>query len=138
MKSNDWRPTAFADTAPGVVGEEEVDASRRERRLSLHAFVQRLVAVDALALVLVVTLIEKAFAQPLRRELVAVAIGALLLGAAVGGVGTLVMNASGPRAGARRPAGEVRAALAAAGAAFLCLVVGIVALAGFFLANWLR
>ena len=28
MKSKDWRPTAFVDTAPGVVTEQEAETSR--------------------------------------------------------------------------------------------------------------
>ena len=124
MSSKDWRPTAFVETAPGGITEEEADTNRRAQRRSLLAFVQRLVALDAAALLLVVTLVEKAFAQPQRREWV---------GVAVGGVATLMLNA-----GRRGPSSDPRPSLAAAGATFLCFVVGIAALAAFFLANWLR
>jgi len=133
MSSKDWRPTAFVETAPGGITEEEADTNRRAQRRSLLAFVQRLVALDAAALLLVVTLVEKAFAQPQRREWVGVAVGAFVLAVAVGGVATLMLNA-----GRRGPSSDPRPSLAAAGATFLCFVVGIAALAAFFLANWLR
>jgi len=138
MNSKDWRPTAFVETTPGVIGEEEADASRLEQRRALRAFVLRLVSLDTAALVLVVALIDKAFAQPQRRELVAVAIGAFLLSVVAGGVSTLLLDAGAARTGAGRPAGGPRGWLAAAAATFLVFVVGIAALAGFFLANWLR
>jgi len=137
MSSKDWRPTAFVETTPGVAGENEVDAGRSWRR-SLLAFVLRLISLDTMALVLVVALIEKAFAQPQRREWVAVAVGAFVLSAAVGGVSALLLNAGAWRAGAGRQPDHPRRWLAAAGATFLGFVVGIAALAGFFLANWLR
>jgi hypothetical protein len=138
MSSKDWRPTAFVDTAPGVVTEEEAGAGRRAQRRSIVSFLQRLVALDTAALLVVVALLDKAFAQPQRREWAAVAVAALVLGVVVGGIATLALNAGAPHAGARRPANPLRAGLAAAGAAFLCFVVGIAALAAFFLVNWLR
>ena len=138
MNSKDWRPTAFVETTPGVIGEEEADAGGLEQRRSLRAFVLRVVSLDTAALVLVVALIDKAFAQPQRRELVAVAVGAFLLSVVAGGVSTLLLDAGASRPGARRPAGAPRGWLAAAGATFLVFVAGIAALAGFFLANWLR
>jgi len=133
MNSKEWRPTAFVETAPGGVIEEQPDASRSGQRRSLLAFVLHLISLDTVALVLVVALIEKAFAQPQRREWVAVAVGAFLLSAAVGGVSALLLNA-----GARGWPDDRRRFLAAAGATFLGFIVGIAALAGFFLANWLR
>src|SRR4051812_41184089 len=133
MSSKDWRPTAFVETAPGGVGEEVADSSRPEQQRSLLALVLRLISLDTVALVLVVGLIEKAFAQPQRREWVAVAVGAFLLSAAVGGLSALLLNA-----GIRKASDDARRWLAAAGATFLGFIVGIAALAGFFLANWLR
>ena len=133
MSSKDWRPTAFVETAPGGVIEEQPDASRSGQRRSLLAFVLHLISLDTVALVLVVALIEKAFAQPQRREWVAVAVVAFLLSIAIGGVATLLLGA-----GARGPADAPGRSRAAAGAAFLGFIVGIAALAGFFLVNWLR
>jgi hypothetical protein len=138
MSSKDWRPTAFVETTPGVVGENEADAGRSGQRRSLLAFVLRLISLDTVALVLVVALIEKAFAQPQRREWVAVAVVAFVLSAAVGGMSALLLNAGVLRAGAGRQPDDPRRWLAAAGATFLAFIVGIAALAGFFLANWLR
>ena len=138
MKSKDWRPTAFVETAPGVVSEAEADAARLEQRRSLLAFIHRLMALDAAALVLTITLIEKAFAQPQRRELVAVAVGGLLFSAIAGGFATLALLARTPRAGARLPSADPRGWLAAAALTLLGFGAGIAALAGFFLVNWFR
>ena len=76
MNSKDWRPTAFVDTAPGVVTEPDAEAWRLEQQRLLLAFIRHLMALATVALVLTVPLIEKAFAQPRRHEAVAVAIGA--------------------------------------------------------------
>jgi len=133
MSSKEWRPTAFVETTPGGVGENEADAGRSAPRRSLLGFVLRLVSLDTMALVLVVSLIEKAFAQPQRREWVAVAVVGFVLSAAVGGLSALLLHG-----GARSSAADPRRWLVAAGATFLGFAVGIAALAGFFLANWLR
>ena len=138
MTGKDWRPTAFVETAPGVVTESDAEASRLELRRSLRAFVHRLVALDAVSLVLTVTLVGRAFAQPVRRELAAVSVGAFLLGIAIGGIATLALAARTPRVGARRPPSDGRPWIAVAVAAFVAFLVGVAALAGFFLANWFR
>ena len=139
MNSKDWRPTAFVDTAPGVVTEPDAETWRLEQRRLLLAFIRHLMALATVALVLTATLTEKAFARPQRHEAVAVAIGALLLGLAIGGVAHLVLLAPSRRAGARlAPEGDRRALLAWSLATFLAFALGIGALAGFFFANWLR
>lgn len=138
MKGKDWRPTAFVETAPGVVTEAEADASRLEQRRSLRAFVQTLIALDTATLLLTVALVEKSVAQPQRRELVAAAIGAFLLGIAAGGISTLLLAARTPPAGARRPPGDARPWLLAASTTFLCFLVGVTSLAAYFLAHWFR
>jgi hypothetical protein len=62
MNSKDWRPTAFVDTAPGVVTEQDAGTWRLDQRRTLPAFIRHLMTLATLALVLTVTLIEKAFA----------------------------------------------------------------------------
>ena len=139
MNTKDWRPTAFVDTAPGVVTEQDAQTWRLEQRRLLLAFIRHLMTLATVALVLTVTLIEKAFAQPQRHEAVAVAIGAFLLSLAIGGVAHLALLAPSRRAGARhRAGGRRRALLAWSLATFVAFAAGIGALAGFFFANWLR
>ena len=139
MNSKDWRPTAFVDTAPGVVTQPDAEAWRLEQRRLLLAFIRHLMALATVALVLTATLIDRAFAQPQRREAVAAAIGALLLSLAIGGVAHLVLLAPSRRAGARlAPEGDRRALLAWSAATFVAFAVAVGALAGFFFANWLR
>jgi|KBSMisStaDraftv2_1062788.scaffolds.fasta_scaffold264970_3 hypothetical protein len=139
MNSKDWRPTAFVDTAPGVVTEPDAEAWRLEQQRLLLAFIRHLMALATVALVLTVPLIEKAFAQPRRHEAVAVAIGAFLLSLAIGGVAHLLLLAPGRRAGARlAPDSDRRALLAWSAATFVAFAAAIGALAGFFFANWFR
>jgi len=139
MKSKDWRPTAFAETAPGVVTEEEADASRLEQRRSLLEFLRHLMTLDTAVLVLTVALIEKAFAAPQKRAAVAVAVGAFLLSLAAGGLAHLVLLANGPRVGASRiSSSDRRIYWVAATATFVAFAVGVGALAWFFFANWFR
>ena len=139
MKSKDWRPTAFVETAPGVVAEEEADASRLDRRRSLLQFLRQLVALDAAALLLTVTLLGRAFTQPVQRGAVALAIGAFLLslaGAGIALLGGLVRQAlvGSPPASA----GDARAHAGATFASFFAFAFGLGALAWFFFANWFR
>jgi len=136
--NKDWRPTAFVDTAPGVVTEQEAGASHREQRSQLLAFLRRLLTLDTIALLLIAGLIEKAFASAQRREAVTIAVGAFLLSLAIGGLAHLALLATGPPVGARHAPAEGRAALACAAATFLAFAVGVAALAWFFFANWLR
>ena len=138
MSSNDWRPTAFVDTAPGVVTEQEAGASRHEQRGQLLAFVRSLLTLDTVAVLLIATLIDKAFASAQRREAVIAAVGAFLLSLAIGGVAHLALLARHPRVGARHAPGDGRALLAWAAATFAAFAAGIAALSWFFLANWLR
>ena len=139
MNSKDWRPTAFVDTAPGVVSEDEARLWRLQQRGTLLEFIRHLMLLDTWALVLTVTLIEKAFVQPLQRPAVSVAIGAFLLSLAIGGTAHLSLLAASRRVGARRaPEGDRRALLTWSLATFFAFAVAIGALAGFFLANWLR
>ena len=128
MKSKEWRPTAFVETAPGGVIEQEADASRLDRDRSLLEFIRHLMTLDTAALVLTVALIEKAFAQPLKRVAVAVAVGAFLLSLAIGGVAHLALLSKSPRFGA--PAWSL--------ATFVAFAAGVGALAWFFFANWIR
>jgi hypothetical protein len=138
MNNKDWRPTAFVDTAPGVVTEQEAGASRHGQRSHGLAFLRRLLTLDTIALLLIATLIDKAFASAQRREAVTIAVGAFLLSLAIGGLAHLGLLASGPQVGTRHGSADGRALLACAAATFLAFAVGIAALAWFFFANWLR
>ena len=130
MSGKDWRPTAFVDTAPGVAPGQEVDASRLAQRRSVLAFIRHLSTLATAALVLTVTLTDKAFAQPLRREAVTVAVGAFLLSLVAGGLSSLVLIG--------KASSDRRTGLALALATLLAFLVGAAALAWFFFANWLR
>jgi hypothetical protein len=138
MNSKDWRPTAFVDTAPGIVTEHEAAASRDEQRGQLLAFLRSLLTLDTFALLLIWSLIDKAFAAAQRREAVTIAVGAFLLSLAIGGLAHLALLASGPTLGARHAPTGGRALLACAAATFAAFGVGVAALAWFFFANWLR
>jgi hypothetical protein len=140
MKSKDWRPTAFVETAPGVVTEEEAEAGRRDRRRSLLAFLRQLVALDAAALLLTVTLLGRAFAQPVQRGAVALAIVAFLLGLVAAGIALLGGILHAVRVGSPHDAshGGTRALTGAALATFFVFAFGLGALAWFFFANWFR
>jgi hypothetical protein len=139
MKPKDWRPTSFIETAPGAMGDDEADAGRVEQRHALHGLLGHVMTIDALALVLVASLIEKAFAQPTQRIAVAVAVAAFFLSLVFGSVAYLVSLASGPRAGAlRTPASNPLANALTSMATLLGPPIGLGALGWFFLANWLR
>jgi hypothetical protein len=137
--NKDWRPTAFVDTAPGVVTEQDAETWRLDRRRALFAFMRHLMTLATVALVLTVALIERAFAREQRREAVAVAIGAFLLSLAIGGAAQLALLAASRRVGARHAAeGDGRALLRWSLATFVAFAAGIGALAGFFFVNWFR
>jgi len=139
MNSKDWRPTAFVDTAPGVVSEQEAQTWRLEQRRMLLAFIRHLMTLASVALVLTVALVDKAFAQPLKRAAIAAAVGAFLLSLAIGGVAHLALLAPSRRAGARHePEDDRHPLLAWSLATFVAFAVGVGALAGFFFANWSR
>lgn len=138
MNSKDWRPTAFVDTAPGVVTEQDSGAARREQRAQSLGLMRCLMALDTIALLVIVASVEKAFASAHRREAVTIAVGAFLLSLAIGGLAHLALLAGGSKAGAPHAPADGRAPLAGAAATFLAFAVGIAALAVFFFANWLR
>lgn len=138
MKPKDWRPTSFIDTAPSAIGDE-ADAGRLEQRHALHGLLRHVMTVDALALVLVASLIEKAFAQPTQRMAVAVGVAAFFLSLVCGSLAYLVSLASGPRADSLRvPASSRLANALTSMATLLGLPIGTGALGWFFLVNWLR
>lgn len=139
MKSKDWRPTAFIETAPGVVSEEEADASRADRRRALYELLRHLMTLDSVALVLTVTLIEKVFVQPVHRAAVAVAVGAFMLSLIVGGFAYFNLLAAHPRVGSAHPSSaDQRTLVGTTAATLLAFVSGMGALAWFFCKNWLR
>ncbi len=139
MTSKDWRPTAFVETAPGVVSEEEADASRSERHRAMYEFLRHLMTLDSAALVLTAMLVEKAFAQPVLRASVGIAVVAFLVSLIAGAVTYLNLLANRPHAGAlQMPSGDMRLHLWTGLAAVLGFVVGMALLALFFWANWFR
>lgn len=139
MKNKDWRPTAFAETAPGAVTEEEADASRVDQRRALYEFLRHLMTLDSAALVFTVTLIEKAFAQPVHRAAVAIAVGSFLASLIGGAVTYVSLLASYPRVGTpRASASERRTSLGALAATVFGFASGLGALAWFFWMNWIR
>jgi len=139
MKSKDWRPTAFAETAPSVVTEEEADANRVDQRRAVYELLRHLMTLDSAALILTVTLIEKVFAQPLHRGAVGLAIAAFLLSLIGGGATYLNLLASYPRVGSRHMSSSHRMIYVRTMAAtFSGFVAGIGALAWFFWTNWFR
>ena len=138
MNNKDWRPTAFVETAPGGVAEQEADASRLEQRRSLLEFIRQLMTLDTAVLVLTVALIEKAFAQPLKRVAVAVAVGGFLLSLVLGGVAHLALLSPSPRVDARHTPADRNALMAWSLATFVAFAIGIGALAWFFFTNWYR
>jgi hypothetical protein len=139
MKSKDWRPTAFAETAPGAVTEEEADASRGDQRRALYEFLLHLMTLDSGALVLTVTLIEKVFAQPVNRSAVGVAVGALLASLVCGALTYLNLLANYPRAGApRMSSSDLRFYLWSMAGTVFGFMAGMCALAWFFWTNWFR
>jgi len=140
MKSKDWRPTAFVETAPGVVTEVEAEAHRLARRRELLALLRRLLALDAAALLLTVALVGRAFAQPVQqRGAVALAIAAFLAGAVAAGVALFSALPPTLRIGAPHPpARGTRPLAAVALGVFVAFAFGLGALALFFFANWFR
>jgi hypothetical protein len=139
MKAKDWRPTSFVETAPGVTGEDEVDSSRIEQRRAVYDYLRHLMTLDAGALVLVASLIEKVFVQPVQRGAVGIAVSAFFLSLFCGSVTYMVLLANGPRVGAlRMSSSDTRAYLVTMGLTLVGFLIGMGALAGFFLVNWFR
>jgi hypothetical protein len=139
MASNDWRSRAFVPTQPGLMTEEEASVARSDQRKAVYEFLRHIGTLDSAALVLIATLIEKVFAQPLHRGLVGGAVMAFLLSLFSGGVSYVVLLAHHPRVGALRIS-SLDANVAAIGlsttlAAFLA---GMLCVAGFFAFNWFR
>lgn len=139
MKSKDWRPTAFAETAPGVVSEQDADAGRRDQRHALHAFLRHAMTLAGGALLFTVTLIGKAFTPPVNRPAVAWAVAAFLASLAGAAFTYLRLVANCPRVGTpQMSSDELRFYLRAASGAALACVAGMGALAWFFWTNWFR
>ena len=139
MNAKDWRPTSFVETAPGVRGEDEDDRTRIEQRRALYAYLRHLMTLDAGALVLVASLIERAFAQPLHRAAMGAAVAAFLVSLCFGSLTYLVLLANGPRAGAPRiPSSHGRAYLLMAMLTLSGFLLAMGAIAWFFLVNWFR
>lgn len=142
MNAKDWRPASFVETAPGVAigeDEDEDDTTRSERLRPLYDYTRHLMALDAGALVLVTSLIEKAFAQPLQREWAGIAVAAFFVSLLCASAASVFLLAQGVCAGARRMSlADGRVAALAAVTTWLGFLVGMGALAWFFLVNWFR
>jgi hypothetical protein len=139
MKSKDWRPTAFAETAPGVVTEEESIASRGDQRRALYAFLRHLMTLDSGALVLTVALIGKAFVQSVNRSAVGLAVCAFLASLVCGAITYLHLLSNYPRVSApRMSSSDLRFYLWSMAATVFGFIAGLFALAWFFWANWFR
>ena len=139
IKNNGWLPAAFADTAPGVYTADEADASRGERRRAVYDFLRQLLTLDAAALVLVTTLTDRIFSQPIHRAAIGVSVVAFLISLTCAGFTYLNLLAHYPIVGGPRVAtSDRRAHEATMAATFLGFVVGMAALAWYFVANWVR
>ncbi len=139
MTNKDWRPTAFVETAPGVVTEEEAEAGRGERRRAMYEFLRHVMALDAAALVLTATLVVKTFAQPVQRASVGIAVVAFLVSLIGGAVTYLELLANQPRAGApQMSSSDLRFYRVSATLTVSGFITGMALLAGFFWANWFR
>jgi hypothetical protein len=139
MKAKDWRPTSFVETAPGAMGEDEADTTRIEQRGALYEYLRHLMTLDAGALVLVASLIEKVFVQPVQRAAIGFAVSAFFASLLCGSVAYLVLLVNGPRVGAlRMSSSERRVAALTATTTLLGFLLGMGGLAWFFLANWSR
>ncbi|MCE9658829.1 MAG: hypothetical protein K8R60_09740 [Burkholderiales bacterium] len=139
MKSKDWRPTAFVETAPGVVGEAEAEARRGEQRSSLLVLLRQFVALHAAALLLTVALVGRSFAQPVQRGAVAIAIAAFLAGTVAAGVAHFSALPGTLRVGSPHvPASGTRALASVALGVFIAFALGLAGLSVFFFANWFR
>jgi hypothetical protein len=138
MTSKDWRPTAFVETAPGGVTEED-EATRGDRRRALYELLRHLMTLDALALVLTATLVGRAFAQPLQRASVGVAVIAFLVSLIAGTLTYLNLLADHPRAGAPLAStSDMRFFMWTGVVTVLGFVTGMVLLVVFFCVNWFR
>jgi hypothetical protein len=139
MKAKDWRPTSFVETAPGAMGDDEIDSARIEQRRALHDYLRHLVTLDTGALVLVASLIEKAFVQPVQRGAVGIAVAAFFVSLFFASVTYMVLLANGPPVGAlRMSSSDTRAYLVTMGLTLVGFLLGMGALACFFLVNWFR
>lgn len=139
MSNRDWRPTAFVETAPGVVTEEEAETSRSDQRRVMYEFLRHVMTLDAVALVLTATLIARAFAQPVRRASVGIAVLLFLFSLMAGAVTHFKLLANQPRAGApQMSSSDLRFYMMSAMLAVSSFILGMVLLATFFWANWFR
>jgi uncharacterized membrane protein len=139
MTSKDWRPTAFVETMPGIVSEEEAEAGRGERRRATYEYLRHLMTLDAAALFLTATLVGKAFAQPVQRASVGIAVAAFLASLTAGALTYLNLLANHPRAGApQMPSGDVPLYFWSGMATVIGFIAGMALLALFFWANWFR
>ena len=139
MKPKDWKPTPYADTKPQVYTEEEASAARLEQRKAIYEFFRHLMTLDSVALVLVATLIEKVFAQPVARGWVGAAVISFLASLVGGGFAYFTLLGNPPKAGeAQLSLTDGWIFLVTALAAFFGFVGGMSCLGWFFWTNWFR
>ena len=133
------RSADFIATEPGVMTEEEADAGRSEQRRALYEFLRHLMTLDAGALVLVATIIEKVFPAPAHRAAIGLAVVAFLSSIVAAGISYLILLGNYPRVGAERMASQDRRVLfVSLTVTFTCFLMGMAMIAWFFLVNWWR
>ena len=135
----DWRPTSFVETSPGLLTEEEATTGAVEQRKAVYDFLKHFMTLSSGALVLVATLIEKVFPQPIHRELVAMAMAGLAVSLVAGGLTYFILLAHYPRVGAvRMTSSDRRWYLASMAVMLTGFLTGMGSLVWFFVVNWLR
>lgn len=131
------RDPAFAETEAGRMTEDEAAPGLVEQRKAIFEFLRHLMTLDSAALVLIVTLVEKVFPQPIGRLHVGISILAFLLSLLAGGITYLILLAHYPREGTLRMTSSDRAwYLWTMTATLFGFIVGISELAWFFASNW--
>ena len=137
MKRKEWSRLDYAETAPGVMTEDEADANRLEQRRGIYDFLRHLMTLDAGVLVLIATLVEKVFAPPAHRWAIGLSVVAFFVSLMGAGLTYLVLLANAPRAGdLRMTSADRRWYLSAMLATFAGFLVGMGMLAWFFATNW--
>lgn len=127
----------FAETAPGVMTEEEASVGAGEQRRAMYEFLRHISTLDSAALVLIATLIEKVFAQPSQRGAIGSAMVCFLLSLTASGFTYLMLIAHYPRVGARRMTStDRRWYMWSMMGTFVGFVAGMTQVAWFFAANW--
>ena len=135
--ANEHARGGYSETFPGALTDAEVGAGRIKQRKSVYEFLRHLMTLDAGALVLIATLVEKVFTQPTHRAYVGVSVLLFFLGLMGAGLTYLVLLANAPRVGALRMTSVDRGwYFWAMWATFSGFMTGMGFLAWFFAVNW--